>query len=255
MAREAISGYGLVPIREHVPLADHRSQCSSWQDGPAEGDEQAHQGIPHPSELVHRRPRILCQKRSKKRRRVCAVDSTGFSIRRFVRWFDVRHGKRKRRKDFLKLHFIVDCKSLLILSFKVTPPFKSDGRQVEYLLSFVEELGRLCADKAYLSRKTCDLIAKHGGKPYISIKKNVVRIRAQGSKAWREMLVMYRRSKKVYKKRYHRRSLAETAISVVKMRFSHSLNSKKRRGQKNEVRLKVIAYNLTIIARLPETNG
>lgn len=109
----------------------------------------------------------------------------------------------------------------------------------------------MCADKAYLSRKICDLIAKHGGRPYIAIKKNVVRIRSKGSKAWREMLVMYRRSKKLYKKRYHRRSLAETAVSTVKRRFNHMLYSKKRRSQKNELRLKVLTYNLSIIARLP----
>lgn len=109
----------------------------------------------------------------------------------------------------------------------------------------------MCADKAYLSRKICNLISKHGGRPYISIKKNITKIRSQGSKAWREMLVLYRRSRKLYLKRYHRRSLAETAISTVKRRFGHSLYSKRRRGQKNEVRLKVIAYNLSIIARLP----
>ena len=88
----------------------------------------------------------------------------------------MRHG---RRKDFLKLHFVVDRRSLLILSFKVTPPFKADSKQVEELLKFIGRLGRLCADKAYLSRKICDLIARHGGMPYISIKK----IRAKGSKA------------------------------------------------------------------------
>jgi len=64
------------------------------------------------------------------------------------------------------------------------------------------------------------------------------------------MLVMYRRSRKLYRKRYHRRSLAETAVSVVKGRFNHTLYSKKRRGQKNEVRLKVLTYNLSVIARL-----
>lgn len=146
---------------------------------------------------------------------------------------------------------MVDCKSLLIIAFKVTPPFKADSKQVEELLKFIGELGRLCADKAYLSRKICDLVAKHGGTPYISIKKNVVRIRAHGSKAWRAMLVMHRRSRKLYRKRYHRRSLAETAVSTVKRRFNHMLYSKKRRAQKNELRLKVLAYNLSIIARLP----
>ena len=112
------------------------------------------------------------------------------------------------------------------------------SRSIEYLLGFIKELGRLCADKAYLSRKIRNLVAKHGGEPYISIKRNVTRIRSQGSKAWREMLVLYRRSRKLYKKRYHRRSLAETAISTVKRRFSHTMYSRKRRGQKNELRLK-----------------
>lgn len=174
---------------------------------------------------------------------------------RFVRWLDIRDGRRKKKKDFLKLHFIVDVYSLLILSFKVTPPFKSDGKQVEYLLSFIRSLGRLCADKAYLSRKICNIIARHGGEPYISIKRNIVRIRSKGSKAWKEMLLIYRRSRKLYLKRYHRRSLAETAVSTVKCRFSYTLYSKKRRGQKNEIRLKVITYNLSIIARLPAQFG
>ena len=146
-------------------------------------------------------------------------------------------------------------KNLLILSFKVTPSFKSDGKQVEYLLRLIKDLGRLCADKAYLSRKICNLIARHGGEPYISIKKNVTKIRSKGSRAWKEMLLLYRRSRKIYLKRYHKRSLAETAVSAVKRRFSHTLYSKKRRGQKNEMRLKVITYNLSIIARLPAQFG
>src|SRR5450756_1355065 len=213
MAREAVSRYGLLPVRQHVPLAHRRPEEPTGQDGPAEGDEPPNQGVPRQPQHIRRRGGILCQKRDREKR-VCAVDSTGFSIRRYVRWFDIRHGKRRKRRDFLKLHFIVDCTSLLILSFKVTPPFKSDGKQVEYLLSFINELGRLCADKAYLSRKICDLVAKHGGEPYISIKKNVVRIRSQGSKAWRQMLVLHRRSRRLYLKKYHRRSLAETAVSA-----------------------------------------
>lgn len=100
-----------------------------------------------------------------------------------MRWLDIRHSRRRKRKDFLKLHFIVDVRSLLILFFKVTPPFKSDSKRVEEILRFIESLGRLCADKAYLSRKICNLISKHGGEPYISVKKNITRIRSKGSKA------------------------------------------------------------------------
>ena len=53
------------------------------------------------------------------------------------------------------------------------------------------------------------------------------------------MLVMHRRSRKLYK-RYRRRSLAETAVSTVK-----------RRAQKNELGLK----DLSITARLPAKFG
>jgi len=49
----------------------------------------------------------------------------------------------------------------------------------------------------------------------------------------------------------HMRSLAESAISTVKRRFSHTLYSKKRKAQANEIRLKVLTYNLSIISRLP----
>jgi hypothetical protein len=59
----------------------------------------------------------------------------------------------------------------------------------------------LCGDKAYLSRKICNLIAKCGGEPFISIKKNMVKVRSKGSKAWKEMLfLLYRCSKKLYLK-------------------------------------------------------
>ena len=69
------------------------------------------------------------------------------------------------------------------------------------------------------------------------------------------MLLLYRRSRKHYLKRYHKRSLAETAISTAKRRFNHTLLSKKRRGQKNELRLKILTYNLSAIARLPILQG
>jgi hypothetical protein len=91
-------------------------------------------------------------------------------------------------------------------------------------LSFIKEnLGRLCTGKAYLSRKICNLIAKYGGEPCISIKKKNI---------------------------YHpSRSGAKGIESLEKeMLFSCT---KAKRGQKKEIRLKVLTYNLAIIARLP----
>ncbi|MDG6939302.1 MAG: transposase, partial [Nitrososphaerota archaeon] len=136
MARQAISRPRLLPGRRHIPLAHHRPGSPPRKDGPAEGDEPSHKGVPRLARLVHRRAGLPWGTR-----RICAIDSTDFSIWRYARWLGVRHG---RRKDFLKLHFVVDRRSLLILSFKVTPPFKADSKQVEELLKFIGRLGRLC---------------------------------------------------------------------------------------------------------------
>ncbi len=155
---------------------------------------------------------------------------------------------RNRRKDFLKLHFLVDVRSLLILSFKITSGNMPDAKQVPYLMKLIDFLAAVCADKGYLSRKVCDAIAKAGAFPYIPLKKNT-KGWSGGSKAWREMVLLYRKNKKLFLKMYHRRSLAESVVSAVKRRFDHRLVSRKRSYQKKELMLKVITYNLSIVAR------
>jgi hypothetical protein len=47
--------------------------------------------------------------------------------------------------------------------------------------------------------KIRDLIAKCGGKPFISIRKNIEKLKV-GSKACREMLIFYGRSREQYSK-------------------------------------------------------
>ena len=64
------------------------------------------------------------------------------------------------------------------------------------------------------------------------------------------MIVSYRRDKKAWLKEYHHRSIAESAISSIKRRLGQKLSSTSRRCQKNELRLRVIGYNLCLIARM-----
>ncbi len=142
---------------------------------------------------------------------------------------------------------------MLILSFKITPGNMSDAKQVPYLMRLIYFLASVCADKAYLSiylsRKVCDIITKHGAFPYIALKDNV-KVSSKGSKAWRDMVLLFRKNKKLFLKMYHRRSLAESVVSSVKRRFDHRLASVRRSNQKRELMLKVITYNLSIVARI-----
>jgi transposase len=106
----------------------------------------------------------------------------------------------------------------------------------------------VAADSAYLSRRNCDLIEAIGAKPYIKPKKNST-ARSHGSRAWKSMILDYRENSEEWNKRYHIRSSAETAFSVIKRKFGYQLSSKGKDLQRKELMTKVITYNLNILAK------
>ena len=81
-------------------------------------------------------------------------------------------------------------------------------------------------------------------------KRNIVIVRSQGSKAWKNMLLEYAEKPDDWNKIYHFRSSAETAFSAIKRKFGYQLSSIRRDFQQKELMTKVIAYNLNIVARI-----
>lgn len=179
----------------------------------------------------------------------------GFSIRRFVRWFDVRHGKGKRRKDFLKLHFVVNVKNLL--TSRSRSHLHSSLTQNRFSTFQLQQKPRkaLCGEGMPLTED----MQHHG-----QARRHALHLSQEEHREDQEPGLeglkgnardVLNEQEALQEEVYHRRNLTETAISTVKRRFSCTLYSKKRRGQKNELRLKVITYNLSIIARLPVQFG
>jgi transposase len=54
------------------------------------------------------------------------------------------------------------------------------------------------------------------------------------------MIKQYRESKEEFDKHYHKRSRAESVISVLKRVFGNNLTSRRRRSQRNELHLRII---------------
>ena len=81
-----------------------------------------------------------------------AGDSTGFSYLRFVRWFDVRAGKFRTKKGWVKMHAIVDIRTRVIIDCLVTDSVTAD---ISGLYVMVHRLGlglgMFCLDSAYLA--------------------------------------------------------------------------------------------------------
>ena len=134
---------------------------------------------------------------------------------------------------------------------EVTDGNVHDSLEFESLLDSLPlaDIEAVTADSAYLSRRNCDLTEAIGAKPYINLKKNVGRLRAGGSKAWFDMVLTYKEHPKAWKRVYRRRSSAETAFSAIKRKFGHKLSSTRKDHQRKELMVKVIAYNLNILAK------
>lgn len=177
------------------------------------------------------------------------MDATGFGTKTYVRWRDPRP-RRMKRRDWLKLHAAVTSILKAIPNMEVTDGEASDSPQLRKLLKALplDDIEAVAADSAYLSRKNCDLIEAIGARPYIKPKRNST-ARSHGSRAWRRMILDYRENSEEWNKKYHIRSSAETAFSVIKRRFGYQLSSIRKDLQRKELMTKVIAYNLNILAK------
>jgi hypothetical protein len=84
-----------------------------------------------------------------------AVDSSGFSTSRFVRWYSKKHGRVKDNREWVKVHLMCGVNTKTVTSVEVSGWTAHD---TNYFVPLVErtagnfQLGDVLADKAYLSR-------------------------------------------------------------------------------------------------------
>lgn len=172
-----------------------------------------------------------------------AADSSGFRSRNSSLWYDIRIKRKNKKKDWLKLHIVGCVDNGIIHNFKVTNGMAGDSPQLKGLLTVFKKLAKLVADSGYLSRKNCDIVEGKGGKVFIKLKCTTT-ARAKRSRAWRVMVMLYKKNSKVWLDEYHVRSIVESIFSSIKKRFGSTLRSMKKSIQKKELALKVIVYNI-----------
>lgn len=135
-----------------------------------------------------------------------------------------------------------------IVSFHFTRVRVHEVTQLEKLLEPLWELGNVYADSGYLSVNNCWVIKEKGGIPYIRPKKTTTG-RQNNGRAFTEMIEKYKENKEKWMKKYHQRSNIEAVFSSLKRKLGGYVTSIKRRIQHTEVALKIIIYNLMILAK------
>jgi hypothetical protein len=174
------------------------------------------------------------------------IDSTGLKLYGEGEWQVRMHGWAKRR-TWRKLHLSVDASTQQVAAALLTDKEVVDPRGLPRLLKQVEaRVGRVYADGAYDARGCYEAIHAKGARAVIPPRKgstlwgdeylrdrnaNLRQVREHGAAGWKK------------KVKYHRRSLAETAIFRIKTLLSDKLRSREVERQKTEVMVRCAALN------------
>jgi Transposase DDE domain len=121
-----------------------------------------------------------------------AVDSSGFSTSRFVRWYSKKHGREHDNREWVKLHAACGVRTHVVTAAEVTGWTAADTSYFRPLLAATAEhfaINDVSADKAYLSHANTDFVEKLGGTPLIPFKSNSVVPTGDGS--WERMYHLF----------------------------------------------------------------
>jgi hypothetical protein len=186
------------------------------------------------------------------------IDSTGLKLYGEGEWKARLYGP-ERRRSWRKLHLPVDADSQRIAAALVTEKEVIDSRVLPRLLGQIATpIGRVYADGAYDARGCYKAIRQKGARAVIPPRKgsalwadeyledrnaNLRQVRGRGAEAWKKWA------------KYHRRSLAETAVYRFKTLLSDKLRSREVERQRTEVMVRCVALSRMTQLGMPRSRA
>ena len=155
---------------------------------------------------------------------------------------------RTRTRRFLKLTIGAELRKQIVVSVKIRRGPCDDNRDFRPVVRKAHEVKPIkvgIGDKGYDDEKNREFLREelHA--------MSVIPARNQGVPVWRTRGRYRKEMKRGYsKKTYHNRSKDETIFAVIKKTTGDEVRSVTTRGQNNEIRFRVIAYNAMRIASL-----
>lgn len=188
-----------------------------------------------------------------------APDSSAFSSHKFIRWFDVKHGKTKSEHVWVKVQMMCGVKTNVVTWATVC---EQDGPDSPYLPQLVQEtasngflMREVAADKGYSSVYGHEAVEAVGATPFISFKVNATGDSDSSHGVWARMFHYFQYRRDEFLRHYHKRSNAESVFSAVKRKFGDSLRSKARSAMVNEVLCKLLCHNIVVLIHEQEELG
>ena len=179
-----------------------------------------------------------------------AIDSTGFSTNTYTRWCEHKYGTEQKVKRWVKTHASVGVITNVITAVEVTESNVADSPMFIPLLNKTANnfsIAEVSADKAYLKNDNLLAVEAHGGMPYIPFKTTSTSHGSLGNEIWAKLYHLYSFEKDEFRKHYHQRSNVETTFSMIKRKFGSGVRAKLPAAQFNEVLLKCLCHNLSVL--------
>jgi len=184
-----------------------------------------------------------------------AVDSSGFATTTYNRWFDHKWGKMRSEAKWVKIHLMCGVKTHVVTSVEATAFESADAPQFAPLVNTTAKtftVNEVSADKAYSSRKNLHAVQAVGGVAYIPFKNRTNGVgNAQDGfdSLWNRMWYFYKFNRDAFLQHYHKRSNAESTLSMIKAKFGASVRAKTPIAQVNEVLCKVLCHNICCLVQ------
>jgi transposase len=173
-----------------------------------------------------------------------AVDSSGFTTSRFIRWFDHKYGAVRQQHEWVKVHLMCGIKTNIVTAVEIRDKDASDTKQLPDLVNTTARNFRLrevSGDKGYGALSNYAAIAAHGATPFIAFKSIHT---GKGGGLWRKMFHLFQFQRDEFLAHYHKRSNVETTFSMIKAKFRDHVRSKSGDAMVNEVLCKIICHNI-----------
>lgn len=172
-----------------------------------------------------------------------AMDSSGFTTSRYVRWYDAKYGKLVKQHEWVKVHITCGTKTNIVTAVEIGGPNTADTKMLPPMLSTTAKnfnIAEISGDKAYSSKKNLELIGAAGAIPFIAFQESAAGL---GGGMWAKMFAYFQFRREEFLAHYHRRSNVETTFSMVKKKFGGDLRSRTDAAMKNETMCKMLCHN------------
>lgn len=188
------------------------------------------------------------------------VDSTWFPLKANSSGHNKKPYDRKKGDKFIpplektrKIHIGIIKDSRIIAFAKTSKGTAHDSPFCKEIISTIIDNGfminTLLGDAGYLSKDNYAFAQKKGVENiFIDFRSNVTGKRAK-SQAWRDAFFLYKKDNEYWHEIYRFRVLIESVFSSIKRKFMNWLRMKNEIARDNEMLLKILAYNLTILGK------